>query len=104
MFAKFSPDAKSVAYVHQNDIYLHDTTTDAITRLMQTGSPTKINGTFDWAYEEEFSLRDGFRFSPNGKRIAFWEINATQSYLYRVHFDGTDFQRITPESQMGSHR
>ncbi len=77
MFAKFSPDAKSVAYVHQHDIYLQDATTDEITRLTHTGTPTKINGTFDWAYEEEFSIRDGFRFSPDGKRIAFWEIDAS---------------------------
>lgn len=77
MFGKFSPDAKSVAYVHLHDIYLQDLTTEAITRLTQTGSPTTINGTFDWAYEEEFSIRDGFRFSPDGQRIAFWEIDAS---------------------------
>ncbi len=71
MFAKFSPDAKQVAYVYQNDLYLQNLADGAITRLTQTGTPTKINGTFDWAYEEEFSIRDGFRFSPDGKRIAF---------------------------------
>ncbi len=77
MFAKFSPNANLVAYVHQNDIYIQDIGTDTITRLTETGSPTKINGTFDWAYEEEFSIRDGFRFSPDGLRIAFWEIDAS---------------------------
>jgi dipeptidyl-peptidase 4 len=77
MFAKFSPDAKNVAYVSSNDLYLQDLTDRSITRLTQTGTPTKINGTFDWAYEEEFSIRDGFRFSPDGKRIAFWEIDAS---------------------------
>ena len=30
------------------------------------GSRTIINGTFDWVYEEEFDLRDGFRWSPDG--------------------------------------
>lgn len=78
MFAKFSPDAKQVAYVHKNDLYLHDMTDDSIDRLTDTGTPTKINGTFDWAYEEEFAIRDGFRFSPDGKRIAFWEIDASE--------------------------
>jgi dipeptidyl-peptidase-4 len=77
MFAKFSSDAKNVAYVFKNDIYIQDTATGAITRLTNTGTPTKINGTFDWAYEEEFAIRDGFRFSPDGKRIAFWEIDAS---------------------------
>lgn len=76
MFAKFSPDASQVAYVYQNDLYIQALADGTITRLTDTGSPTKINGTFDWAYEEEFSIRDGFRFSPDGQRIAFWEIDA----------------------------
>jgi dipeptidyl-peptidase 4 len=77
MFAKFSPDAKQVAYVYKNDLYIQNLTDRSITRLTNTGTPTKINGTFDWAYEEEFSIRDGFRFSPDGNRIAFWEIDAS---------------------------
>ena len=77
MFAKFSPDAKQVAYVTKNDLFIQTLTDGSITRLTNTGTATKINGTFDWAYEEEFSIRDGFRFSPDGKRIAFWEIDAS---------------------------
>jgi dipeptidyl-peptidase-4 len=76
MFAKFSPDAGRVAYVYRHDLYIQSLADGTIARLTETGSPTKINGTFDWAYEEEFSIRDGFRFSPDGQRIAFWEIDA----------------------------
>lgn len=82
MFAKFSPDASRVAYVYQNDLYMQDSSGGSVTRLTETGSPTKINGTFDWAYEEEFSIRDGFRFSPDGQRIAFWEIDASGIQLF----------------------
>lgn len=77
MFAKFSPDAKQVAYVSKNDLYLQDLRDYSITQLTDTAKAAKINGTFDWVYEEEFSIRDGFRFSPDGKRIAFWEIDAS---------------------------
>lgn len=28
---------------------------------------------FDWVYEEEFFCRDGFRWSPDGKYIAYWQ-------------------------------
>ena len=49
----------------------------AITRLTRDGSRTIINGTFDWVYEEEFGLRDGFRWSPDGKRIAYWQLDAS---------------------------
>jgi dipeptidyl-peptidase-4 len=34
-----------------------------------------VNGTFDWAYEEEFGCRDGFRWSPDSKTIAYWHSN-----------------------------
>jgi len=77
MFAKFSPDAKQVAYVYKNDLYIQNMGDRSITRLTDTAKAAKINGTFDWVYEEEFAARDGFRFSPDGKRLAFWEIDAT---------------------------
>lgn len=75
MFAKFSPDGARVAYVRANNLYVEDLATGAITPLTTDGSRTIINGTFDWVYEEELNLRDGFRWSPDGKRIAYWQLN-----------------------------
>ncbi len=75
MFAKFSPDARSVAYVRERNIYVQDLQSRRITALTTNTSPDIINGTFDWVYEEEFSLRDGFRWSPDGKFIAYWQLN-----------------------------
>lgn len=77
MFAKFSPQGDRVAYVQANDIYVQSLADGRITRLTEGGSPTLINGTFDWAYEEEFSLQDGFRWSPDGTRIAYWQLDAS---------------------------
>jgi dipeptidyl-peptidase-4 len=75
MFAKFSPTAREVAYVRENDIYVEDPRNHRITRLTTSSSPEIINGTFDWVYEEELDLRDGFRWSPDGKSIAYWQLN-----------------------------
>jgi dipeptidyl-peptidase-4 len=75
MFAKFSPDGGRVAYVRANNLYVEDVASGAITPLTSDGSRTIINGTFDWVYEEELNLRDGFRWSPDGKRIAYWQLN-----------------------------
>jgi dipeptidyl-peptidase-4 len=76
MFAKFSPDETRVAYVMKNNLYVQDLSTYNITQLTNDGSVTIINGTFDWVYEEELDLRDGFRWSPDGKSIAYWQLDA----------------------------
>ncbi|ULQ54527.1 S9 family peptidase [Flavihumibacter fluvii] len=83
MFAKFSPDSKKVAYVSGYNIYVEDIATGTISPLTTGGSRKLINGTFDWAYEEEFFCRDGFRWSPDSKQIAYWQIRtrATPEYL-----------------------
>ncbi|MGH7514268.1 MAG: S9 family peptidase [Gemmatimonadales bacterium] len=77
MFAKFSPDGGRVAYVRAHDLYVERLVDGRITRLTRDGSRAIINGTFDWVYEEELNLRDGFRWSPDGRRIAFWQLDAS---------------------------
>jgi len=82
-FAKFSPDQQWVAYVSGHNIFAEQLATGNIISLTKDGSKYLINGTFDWAYEEEFFCRDGFRWSPDSKSIAYWQVNATgvKSYL-----------------------
>jgi len=75
MFATFSPCGNKVAYVSGNNLYVQDVHTFKITALTNDGSLTIINGTFDWVYEEEFRLRKGFRWSPDSKSIAFWQMD-----------------------------
>jgi dipeptidyl-peptidase-4 len=77
MFAKFAPDGNRVAYVRENNLYVQDLADGMIVPLTNDGSATRINGTFDWVYEEEFFLRDGFRWSPDGQAIAYWQLDTT---------------------------
>jgi dipeptidyl-peptidase 4 len=76
MFAKFAPDGTRVGYVRENNLYVENLADNRITRLTNDGSRTIINGTFDWVYEEEMDLRDGWRWSPDGKHIAYWQLDA----------------------------
>lgn len=73
MFAKFSPDASKVAYVSQNNIFVETLAAGTIKKITTDGGEHTINGTFDWVYEEELSCRDGFRWSPDGENIAYWQ-------------------------------
>jgi dipeptidyl-peptidase-4 len=76
-FAKFSPDGQRVAYLRQHNIYVEPVSGGPIVALTSDGSDTVINGTFDWVYEEELGMRDGFRWSPDGSRIAYWQLDAS---------------------------
>ena len=77
MFAAFDPRGTRVAYVRDNNLYVENLADGAIMALTKDGSPTRINGTFDWVYEEELFLRDGFRWSPDGQSIAYWQIDSS---------------------------
>lgn len=77
MFAKFSPDGQRAAYVRENNIYVENLSGDSkITKITTDGSRYIVNGTFDWVYEEELFCRDGFRWSPDSKQIAYWQLNS----------------------------
>ncbi|MDX2436129.1 MAG: DPP IV N-terminal domain-containing protein [Acidobacteriota bacterium] len=78
MFAKISPDGQRVAWVNfdDKDLYVQDLATLDVTRLTDDKGEHIINGTSDWVYEEEFDLRDGFRWSPDSRHIAYWQFDS----------------------------
>ena len=76
MYAKFSPDGSKVAYGSKHNLYIEDLATSAVKQLTTDGTDRLINATFDWVYEEEFGCRDGFRWSPDGRSIAYWQVDA----------------------------
>jgi dipeptidyl-peptidase-4 len=75
MFAKLSPDGRLAAYVTKNNLYVEDLQAGTVRQLTSDGNEDVVNGTSDWVYEEEFDLRDGFRWSPDSRSIAFWRFD-----------------------------
>ncbi len=96
MFAKFSPDGSKAAYVRGQNIYVEDLDSGAIRQLTADGGGAIINGTGDWVYEEELNLRDGFRWSPDGRSIAYWQLdsNGVQQYAL-VNYTDALYPKIT---------
>lgn len=75
MYAKFSPDSQHIAYMYENNIYIESIDGRFTKQLTQDGSDLIVNGTGDWVNEEEFSLRDGFKWSPDSKRLCYWQFD-----------------------------
>jgi dipeptidyl-peptidase-4 len=97
MFAKLSPDGQLVAYVSEQNLYVENLATGEIKALTQNGNRKLINGTFDWAYEEELWCRDGFQWSPDGQHIAYWQIDANKIRdFYMINNTDSIYSRIIP--------
>jgi dipeptidyl-peptidase-4 len=90
MFAKLSPEGTRVGYVRENNLFVQSVDGGNATKLTTDGSNEVINGTFDWVYEEEFFCRDGWRWSPDGKNIAFWQVDTRGVRTFTLVDNTTD--------------
>ena len=78
MFAKFSPDATRVAYVRGQNLYVEDLRSGRVTPLTADTSRDVVNGTSDWVNEEELFVRDAFKWSPDGRSIAYLQFDTSR--------------------------
>ncbi len=97
MFAKFSSDGKKVGFVYKNNIYVQTLESGSIDQLTSDGNEQIINGTFDWVYEEELNCRDGFRWSPDSKKISFWQMDTEgMGTFYLINNIDSIYPKIIP--------
>ena len=95
MFAKLDPAGDRVAFVRDRNLFVVDLETGEEKALTSDGEEGSIiNGTSDWVYEEEFRLRDGWSWSPDGRYIAFYKFDesATRDFFM------TDLLQQYPEA------
>ncbi len=74
--ATFSPDASKVAFMRDNNLFIKDLVTKEETQFTFDGLYNHIiNGAPDWVYEEEFGFAQGFFWSPDNMKIAFYRFD-----------------------------
>lgn len=79
MYATFSPDGSSVAFVRDNNLYLTSLNTGKETAITKDGLRNNIiNGATDWVHEEEFSFSIAFFWSPDSKKIAYYRFDESK--------------------------
>ncbi len=92
--ATFSPDGTKVAFMRDNNLFIKDLVTDEEKQFTFDGLYNNIiNGAPDWVYEEEFSFSQGFHWSPDSKKIAFYKFDESKVKEFQME----EFQGLYPE-------
>lgn len=70
--ATFSPDGLRIAFMRDNNLFIHDLRFGTERQITFDGKYNHIiNGAPDWVYEEEFSFNKAFEWAPDGSALAF---------------------------------
>ncbi len=84
---QFSPDSKKIAFVKNDNLHVLDIATMQAKQLTTQGKEHIQVGKFDWVYEEEFGIRTGFFWSPDSRRLAYFQLDENNVTVFPL----TDF-------------
>ncbi len=94
--ATFSPDGERIAFVRDNNIFIKNLKFGTESQVTRDGKKNEIiNGVPDWVYEEEFSMNQALKWSPDSKMLAFIRFDETEV----PDFGMTIFKGMAPEKE-----
>jgi len=83
--ATFSPDAKKVAFVRENNLFIVDLLTGKESQITTDGKFNEIiNGAPDWVYEEEFEFNKAFSWSEDSKKLAYLKFDERRVKMFNM--------------------
>lgn len=84
-----SPDGSKLGYVKANNLYFSDLKRGEEVQVTTDGKENQIiNGHTDWVYEEEFGFPEGFYWSPDSKRLAYYRFDESRVPLFTMDIYG----------------
>jgi dipeptidyl-peptidase 4 len=81
---KFSPDGNRISYIRKHNLYARQLSGGGERTLTKDGDDNLLNGEVDWVYEEELYTRSNYFWSPDGKQIAFLQMNEKEVPTYPI--------------------
>jgi dipeptidyl-peptidase-4 len=84
--ATFSPDGSKIGFVRKNNLFYKDLQSGKEVQVTDDGKYNHIiNGTTDWVYEEEFAFTQGFHWSPESDKIAFYKFDESRVKVFHMN-------------------
>ena len=81
--ATMSPDARMVAFVKDNNVYVRKMEYGTVVAVTTDGKRNEIiNGVPDWVYQEEFGLLNGLAWSPDCLTLSFLRWDEREVPMY----------------------
>jgi dipeptidyl-peptidase 4 len=79
---KFSPKGERLAYIRDHELWV--TPLQGKGKQLTQHADEVLNGEVDWVYAEELDVRSNYFWSPNGRDIAYLQMNEKQVPTYPI--------------------
>ena len=79
---RLSPDGRHILYRWKSNLYVLDVSSRRVRQITADGTPTLLNGELDWVYPEELEIGSAAWWSPDSKRIAYFQFNVADEFVY----------------------